>query len=121
MSGRWCCLPCVAIASYVAFFRTGIVYSSRSRYQVPGFFSGVRAYARERVPSPSLPRSSLGPEPEPSSLDSEMDDPEPSSLDSEMDDTLSLPEPPREPEHPSVSLRWRAFTGTAEVYHLHAI
>ena len=63
--------------------------------------------ARARVLSPSLPRSSHGPEPEPSSIDSE------------MNDQLSLPELLREPEHPSVSLGCRAFTGTAEVYKVH--
>ena len=96
---------------YVAFFRTGIVYHSNSRYRVPGIrhFSRVRTVctrARARAPSPSPPRSNLGPEPEPSSLDSD------------MDDTLSPPEPPCEPKYPSVSLGCRAFTGTAEVYQV---
>ena len=46
------------IASYVAFFRTGIVYSSSSRYQVPGVFPG---YVHTR--------SSPSPEPESSALE----------------------------------------------------
>ena len=114
---RWPChvdgavyIVSLYIASYVAFFRTGTnAYSSSGRYQVPGFFPGYvhtrsspspEPESRARVPSPSPLRSSVGPEPEPSSLDSE------------MDNTLSLAELPREPEHPSVSLGCRAFTGT---------
>ena len=46
------------IASYVAFFRTGIVYGSSSRYQVPGFPPG---YVHTR--------SSPSPEPESSALE----------------------------------------------------
>ena len=74
------------IASYVAFLCTGIVCSSSSRYQVQEY--ALEPESRARV------------------------EPEPSSLDSEMDDTLSLAEIPREPEHPSESLGCRAFTGT---------
>ena len=89
----------IYIVSNVAFL-SRIVYSSSSRSQVPWFFSGPCIRARARVPSPSPLSSSVGPEPEPSSLDSE------------MDDTLSLAQRPREPEHPSVSVGCRAFTGT---------
>ena len=71
------------------------------------FSPGTCIRARARVPSTSPLRSSVGPEPEPSSLDSE------------MDDTLSLAELPRAPEHASVSLGCIAFTGTAEVYQVH--
>ena len=61
---RWPCHVDVAvyivslhIASYVAFFRTGIVYSSSSRYQVPGYFP---AYVHTRSsPSPESESSAL--------------------------------------------------------------
>ena len=62
------------------------------------FSPGTCIRARAPVPSPSPLRSSVGREPEPSSLDSE------------MDDTLSLAELPRALEHPSVSVGCRAFT-----------
>ena len=69
---------------------------------------GTCIRARARVPSPSPLRSSVGPEPEPSSLDSE------------MDDTLSLAELPREPEHhPCRSVGEHLLVHTAEVYQVH--
>ena len=42
------------IASYVAFFRTGIVYSSSSRYQVPGVFPGYVHTPSNPSPDPDL-------------------------------------------------------------------
>ena len=62
---RWPCrvdgaayIVSLYIASYVALFRTGVVNSSSSRYQVPGFFPG---YVHTR--------SSPSPEPESSALE----------------------------------------------------
>ena len=107
---RWPChadgtLYCY-ITSYVALFRARIaVYSTNSWYQVPGIFPG---YVHTR--------SSRSPQPESSAREHRT---RASALDSEMDDTLSLPELPREPEHPSVTLGCRAFTGTAEVNQVH--
>ena len=69
------------------------------------FFPGTFIRTRARVPSPSPPRASIGPEPEPSIR--------------RWTITLSLPELPREPEHPSVTRGCRAFTGTAEVNQVH--
>ena len=67
---RWYCLHCVTIyiTSYIAFFRTGNVYSSNSWYQssTRKSFPGRCVRARARVPSPSPPRASMGPEPAPS-------------------------------------------------------
>ena len=62
----------------------------------------------------------LEPEPQARVLRAGASDPSSSlrSLDSEMDDTLSLPELPCEPEHPSVSLGCRAFPARAEVYQV---
>ena len=74
------------------------VVAAGIRYQ--DFSPRTCIHAQARVPSPSPLRSSVGPEPEPSLLDSE------------MDDTLSLAELPRAPEHPSVSLGCLAFTAT---------
>ena len=91
----------VDLCWYISLYQ---VYSSNHRYQV--LVLGIRCSSRVRIRCtrgrarvPSPPRSSLRSEPEPSSLDSE------------MDDTLSLPGPPREPEHPSMSLGCRAFAG----------
>ena len=103
---RWPChvdgavyIVSLHIASYVYF--VPVLYTAVAagiRYQI--FFSGTCIRARARVPSPGPLRSSVGPELEPSSLDSE------------MDDTLSLAELPRAPEHASMSLGCIAFTGT---------
>ena len=98
------------IASCVAFFRTVIVYSSNNRYQVPGFFPGYVHTLRTRVRDPrsSPPRSSLGSEPESSSLDSE------------MDDTLYSPNLRSNPStHPCRSIGEHLLVHTAEVYQVH--
>ena len=57
MPCRWCCLHCVATHSFVCLFRTGVVYSSSSRYQVPDFFLG-HVHTRSS-PSPESGSSAL--------------------------------------------------------------
>ena len=86
------------LLSFVPVLYTAVAAGTRIRYQ--DISPGTCIPARARVPSPSPRRSSVGPEPEPSSLDSE------------IDDTLSLAEFPRAPEHASVSLGCIAFSGT---------
>ena len=84
------------LLSFVPVLYTAVAAGIRYQDSPPGMCIRARA----RVPSPGPLRSSVGPEPEPPSLDSE------------MDDTLSLAELPRAPEHASVSLSCIAFTGT---------
>ena len=87
---------------HVLSYRYGIQQHYEAAIKCEDFISGTCIRARARVLRARASDPSLG-------------------LDFEMDDTLSIPEPPREPEHPSVSLGCREFTGTVEVLSVIAI